>query len=143
MVVHLSAPGQDANARAGRLSPKRPALTPGSHPALTNDRDAVRPSGARCPLVRRSSLRHVLGGRPLLPLHNVELHRVTLGQRLEARPLDRAVMHETVLLAVVRRNETEPLRIVEPLHLTGRAHSKLLTCRLCLGSGTRRYPDKL
>src|ERR1700728_1759279 len=106
-----------ANARAGRLSSKRPALT-------------VRPrcrttAQARGALVSRPRLRHVLGGRPLLPLHDVKLHRVTLGQRLEARPLDRTVMHEAVLLAVVRRDETEPLRIVEPLHLTGRAHSKL------------------
>src|SRR5688500_20292727 len=67
--------------------------------------------------------RDVLGGRPLLALHDVELHRVTLGQRLEAAALDGAVVDEAVLRAVVGGDEAEPLRVVEPLHLAGRAHA--------------------
>jgi hypothetical protein len=33
-----------------------------------------------------TDLLHVLGGRALRPLHDVELHALTLGQRLEALP---------------------------------------------------------
>src|ERR1051325_8049983 len=43
------------------------------------------------------------------------------GERLEPLRLDRGVVHEAVLLAVLRRDETEPLRVVEPLHDTGDA----------------------
>src|SRR5204862_443695 len=34
---------------------------------------------------------------------------------------DGGVVHEAVLLAVLRRDETEPLRVVQPLHDTGNA----------------------
>ena len=46
---------------------------------------------------RYSGLRDVLGRRALGALHDVELHRITLGQRLEAVALDRAVVHEAIL----------------------------------------------
>eukprot|EP01012_Entosiphon_sulcatum_P048436 TRINITY_DN6691_c0_g1_i1.p1 TRINITY_DN6691_c0_g1~~TRINITY_DN6691_c0_g1_i1.p1 ORF type:complete len:125 (-),score=10.58 TRINITY_DN6691_c0_g1_i1:204-578(-) len=64
----------------------------------------------------------VLGGGTLLALHDVELHRLTFGQRLEAVALDGRMMHEAILLAVRRGDEPETLRIVEPLHSTGRTH---------------------
>src|ERR1051325_420951 len=63
----------------------------------------------------------VLRRRTLLSLHDVELDPLALGERLEPLRLDRGVVHEAVLLAVLRRDETEPLRVVEPLHDTGDA----------------------
>src|SRR5688572_24391080 len=82
---------------------------------------------ARCD-ASGANLPHLLRRGPLLPLDDVELNGVTLSERLEAFPLDRAEVHETVLLAVVRGDETEPLRVVEPLHLAGRTHALLLRC---------------
>src|ERR671937_554339 len=69
-----------------------------------------------------AELLDVLGGRALLALHDVELHALALGERLEPRALDGRVMHEAVLLAVVARDEAEALRVVEPLHGAGRTH---------------------
>ena len=69
-------------------------------------------------------LRHVLGGGTLLALHDVELHRLTLGEGLEARALDGRVVNEAVLLTVVGRDETKALRVVEPLHFAGRTHCR-------------------
>src|SRR5881394_3980329 len=57
--------------------------------------------------------------RPLLPLRRVVGDLLALFQRLEARALDRGVMAEQILAAVVRRDESEALRVVEPLHGTG------------------------
>src|SRR5438874_12225125 len=64
----------------------------------------------------RLELHDVLRRRTLLSLHDVELDALALGERLEPLRLDRGVVHEAVLLAVLRRDETEPLRVVEPLH---------------------------
>src|SRR5436305_15231878 len=63
----------------------------------------------------------VLGGRALVALDHVELHAVTLGQRLEAVALDGRVMDEAVLLPVIPGEETEPFAVVEPLHFPGNA----------------------
>src|SRR5882757_7153796 len=73
-----------------------------------------------------SRLRHVLGRRALGSLHDVELHRVTLGEGLEAISLNRAVVHEAVFLAAIGGDEAEALRVVEPLNLAGRTHVPLL-----------------
>jgi hypothetical protein len=54
------------------------------------------------------------GRGALLPLNDVELDDVALGQALEALRLDRGVMDEAVLLTTVRRDESEALRVVEP-----------------------------
>src|SRR5919108_1747826 len=91
---------------------------------------------ARCD-ASGAKLLHVLRRGPLLPLDDVELNGVALGERLEALPLNRAEVHETVLLAVVRGDETKPLRVVEPLHLAGRTHALLLRC-FCRGADKRR-----
>src|ERR1019366_2798760 len=92
-----------------------------------------------CVLVQRTrsaaNLGDVLRRRALLALHDVEFDRVTLGERLEAAALDGAVVHEAVLLPVVGRDETEPLRVVEPLHLSGRAHSRTPNVVIDAGSG--------
>src|SRR2546430_1982934 len=48
-----------------------------------------------------------------------ELDGLDFGQGLESLCLNRGVVHEAVLLAVLGRDETEPLRVVEPLHGTG------------------------
>src|SRR5579872_6743081 len=66
---------------------------------------------------------YVLSGWTLLTLNDVELDDITFREGLEARALNRAVMHETVLLSVVRGNEAKPLRVVKPLHFSGRTHS--------------------
>src|SRR5229473_1495855 len=58
----------------------------------------------------------VLSRWALLTLYDVELDPLAFGERLEALCLNRGVVHEAVLLAVLRRDETETLRVVEPLH---------------------------
>src|SRR5262245_29347568 len=55
--------------------------------------------------------------RALLSLDDVEFHALPLGEALEPRHVDRRVMDEHILRTVVRSDETEPLRVVEPLHL--------------------------
>src|SRR5688572_18891784 len=59
-------------------------------------------------------------GRAFLPLRHVERHLLAVFQRFEPRTLDRAVMGKEILAAVIRRDESEPLRVVEPLHGTCR-----------------------
>src|SRR5262249_13570381 len=54
----------------------------------------------------------------------VELHLLTFGQRAEALGLDGRVVAEDVLAATILGDETEALRIVEPLHGTGRHASR-------------------
>src|SRR5688500_12682464 len=58
----------------------------------------------------------------LLALHDVELDFLAFGQRLEAAALNRRVMHEAILGAALRRDETETLLIVEPLDCADRTH---------------------
>src|SRR5688500_11339134 len=66
--------------------------------------------------------RHVLRGRALLPLHDVELHALALVERLEAPALDGGVVDEQVLASVLGRDEAEALVVVEPLDGALRAH---------------------
>src|SRR5207237_9528948 len=58
----------------------------------------------------------VCRGRALLPLRDVERDLLALFQGFEARALDRAVLGEQILPAVIRRDESEALGVVEPLH---------------------------
>src|SRR5687768_10789545 len=92
-------------------------------------RSDVRRTGPRVPRPRMprsrqsgllAELRHVLGGRALLALDDLELDALALGERLEATALDGRVVHEAVLLAVLGRDEAKALGVVEPLHGAGR-----------------------
>src|SRR5664279_1313096 len=82
------------------------------------------------------ALGHVLSRGTLLPLDDIELHRLAFGQRLEAAALDRAVVDEAVLLTVVRGDEAEPLRVVEPLHFACDTHCHTPE-DVCSGCGMR------
>src|SRR3954447_18848904 len=62
-----------------------------------------------------SDLLNVACGRALLALLLVVAHLRALGERLEAAPLDRRVVDEEVLAALVWRDEAESLVVVEPL----------------------------
>src|SRR5260370_1363569 len=53
-----------------------------------------------------------------LALRHVEGDLLAFLERLVARALDRAVMREEILAAVIRRDEAETLRVVEPLYGT-------------------------
>src|SRR5436853_571056 len=59
-------------------------------------------------------------GRAFLALRHVERDLLPLFEGLVARTLDRGVMGEEVLAAVIRRDESETLRVVEPLYGTCR-----------------------
>src|SRR3954468_17052873 len=56
------------------------------------------------------------GGRTLGALLHVERHLLRLFQGLVAVHLNRAVVGEQILAAVIRRAESETLGVVEPLH---------------------------
>src|SRR5688500_17363519 len=91
-------------------------------------------------LGRSAQAHDVLGRGALLALHHVELHALALGERLEARALDGRVVDEAVLLTVVTRDEAEALRVVEPLHGTGRTHCRTpRICSRCNRSPARPY----
>ena len=66
---------------------------------------------------------NILGGRALLALNHIEVDLLTLGERLEALALNRAVVAEDILLAVVAGDEAEALLVVEPLYSSGRTQS--------------------
>jgi hypothetical protein len=56
-----------------------------------------------------------------LALNHVKLYGITFAKRLETRRLDRRVVDEAVLLAIVGGDEAEALLIVEPLHFASGA----------------------
>src|SRR6266550_4991016 len=93
--------------------------------SCSNKTKRRRPKGRRRSSVYRScarlELHDILRRRTLLSLHDVELDPLALGERLEPLCLDRGVVHEAVLLAVLGRDETKALRVVEPLHDSGDA----------------------
>src|SRR6478735_8080715 len=60
-------------------------------------------------------LRDLRGAGALLASHDLELDASALLERAVAVTLDVGVVHEEVL-AVLGRDETEALRVVEPLH---------------------------
>src|SRR5215831_4746867 len=75
-------------------------------------------------------LADVGGLEPLRAPAHLELDPITLGQALEARSLNGAEVHEHIL-ATLLGDETEPLRIVEPLH-AALSHLYLpLSCEAC------------
>src|SRR6266550_4894199 len=102
--------------------------TPGGKP----DNEHGAPVGAPCRFRCRAwlQLHDVLRRGALLGLHDLELHALAFGQRLEPLSLNRGVMHEAVLAAALRRDEAEALGVVEPLHGTGNAchRASLLAC---------------
>src|SRR5688500_13907574 len=67
----------------------------------------------------------VLRGGSLLTLHHVELDLRTFREGAEAAPLDRGKVDEAVLRAILRGDEPEALRVVEPLHSALGTHSQL------------------
>src|SRR5215218_6473391 len=75
------------------------------------------PSGARVVLVSRKFLDRLNVRRlqALVALHDVELHSLTLGQRPIAVHLNRAVVHEDIVLALAALDEPEALLVREPL----------------------------
>ena len=76
------------------------------------------PRGTEVPRASRSAdLRHVLGGRALRALDDFELNPLALGERLEALALDGRMMHEAILLAVLRGDEAETLGVVAQVDL--------------------------
>lgn len=80
-----------------------------------------------------SDLLHVRGLQSFGSVHNLEFHRIALSQRSESIRRDGGVVHKNILAAVLR-NETETLRIVEPLNCTLR-HCDDLMCWEPGGSG--------
>src|SRR5690348_4088447 len=103
--------------------------------AVRSGRCMARPHGASCcPRPNRcaaleeprpastTQLRHVLGCRAFLSLHDVELDALPLTEGLEAAAFDGRMMNEAILLSILRRDEAEALLIVEPLDGTGRTH---------------------
>src|SRR4051794_13061489 len=66
---------------------------------------------------------HVLGLQTLGAAGHVELNALTLGQGAEALGLDGGVVAEQILAPALLRDETEALRVVEPLHGTSRHYS--------------------
>src|SRR5712664_318404 len=72
----------------------------------------------------RLCLADVCSLEALRPLHDLELQALALGQGLEALAGDGRVMNEHVLTALLL-DESETLRLVEPLHSSNR-HSLLL-----------------
>src|SRR6516164_8100830 len=85
-------------------------------------RIAPRPPDPRGVESLRSGVRRLADVCSLQALRSpsdVELDPLALGQGLESLALDRREMHEHVLAALLR-DETEALRVVEPLHCTNR-----------------------
>src|SRR5712692_3654712 len=66
---------------------------------------------------------HVGRLRTLGTLGDLVLYLLAFREAVEALRLDCGVVDEYVLAAAVRRDETESLRIVEPLHDPGRHRS--------------------
>src|ERR1051326_6343312 len=69
------------------------------------------------------NLDDVLRRRPFGALDDIELHALAFRECLEALALNCRVMHEAILLSVLRGDEPEALHVVEPLYNAGRTHS--------------------
>src|SRR4029078_7084066 len=71
----------------------------------------------------------VRGGRTLGALGHVERDPLRFREGLVAVHLDRAVVREQILPAVIRRDESEALRVVEPLNGTCcHVHASFFDC---------------
>src|SRR3989449_8636768 len=77
-------------------------------------------------------LHDVLRRRTLLSLHDVELDPLALGERLEPLCLDRGVVHEAVLLAVLGRDETKALRVDRKSTRLNSSHGYISYAVFCL-----------
>jgi len=75
--------------------------------------------------------------RPLVPLLHVELHTIALGERAESITLDAGVVDEAVRPAALGRDESEPLRLVEPLDGPGATHVQDILDGVTRTPGTR------
>src|SRR5437764_14862856 len=96
-------------------------------------RCVARLSRCRATPASARGLHHVLGGRALLALHEIELHGLPFSETLEAIALNRAVVHEAVFVPAVRSDKAKTFRVVEPLHFAGRTH----TCSSLYGRRTK------
>src|SRR3954468_2679838 len=83
---------------------------------MDRTRGVVRRLAAEREASRSPDLAHVRGLRPLGALLEFEFHLLAFRQAPEPLRLDGGVVDEHVLAAVVRRDESEALRIIEPLH---------------------------
>src|SRR5436853_6483004 len=99
------------------------AARPGPRRARPRGANLSRWKRQRC---SRRDFHHVFSRGALLALHDVELHAIAFSERLVAAALNRRVVDEAIFFAALTRDEAETLLIVEPLHCTGRTHSKLL-----------------
>src|SRR5689334_18631976 len=97
----------DRNAQPGHPRGGRGSKETGAPPLLRRGPGRV---------IRRSDGSNVLRLRALGALRHVELDLLVLVEGLVALRLDRRVVHEDVVAAVLLRNEAETLLGVEPLH---------------------------
>src|SRR4051794_1816088 len=73
-------------------------------------------TGFRCRAIGRSDDVNVVGLRPLLALAGLEGDSLALLQRFEPAATNSRVVHEDVIAAAVRGDESVALLAVEPLH---------------------------
>jgi hypothetical protein len=66
--------------------------------------------------------RQVLRGRTFLSVHDVEFDSSSLVEALEALSLDRTVVAEDILLAIITGEEAEALFVIEPFDCTNYSH---------------------
>src|SRR5690348_14188352 len=99
-----------------------PAEIAVSRPGRAEQADLVAPAGGAASDALPAELGDVLRRGALLALHDVELHPLAFGERLEALALDGRVVNEAVLLAILRGDEPEALGVIEPLHGAGGTH---------------------
>src|SRR5688572_2065021 len=100
------------------------ARVPGPLPWIP---DRYRRCGVRDAALGRADLR---SGRALLALRRFEFHGLSFFERLVAVHLDLGVMGEQILAAILRRDESEALRVVEPLH-GAFSHFQLPSLSIC------------
>ena len=105
------------------ISSVRSGIAYGITIALTRNKKAPPSGGAGCSFVSGRSDQLYAGGLGTFgPFGNLELNGLAFVQRLEAFAFNVAVMNEDVR-AVVGRDESVTLGVVEPLHFTG-SHNK-------------------
>jgi hypothetical protein len=78
---------------------------------------------------------HILRGWTLLSLYDIELHAFAFVERLEAPASDRRMVDEQVLAAILGRDESEPLVVVEPLHCPFRTHRAVSIEKVGIAAG--------
>src|SRR5688500_10224312 len=103
-----------------RKGPGCPGPSLGSRTVAADAASGMTPLG-------RADLR---SGRALLALRRFEFHGLSFFERLVAVHLDLGVMGEQILAAILRRDESEALRVVEPLH-GAFSHFQLPSLSIC------------